>query len=30
MIRTILMAWLLTLPTAALLSAGVYALVRQL
>jgi len=29
MINTILMAWLLTLPTAALLSAGVYAFVRQ-
>jgi PiT family inorganic phosphate transporter len=29
MIRTILMAWLLTLPTAALLSAGVYAFLRQ-
>jgi PiT family inorganic phosphate transporter len=28
-IRTILMAWLLTLPTAAVLSAGVYLLVRQ-
>jgi len=28
MIRTILMAWVLTLPTAALLSAGVYLLVR--
>jgi len=30
MIRTILMAWVLTLPTAALLSAGVYGLIRQL
>jgi len=30
MIRTILMAWLLTLPTAAVLSAGVYLLLRQL
>jgi len=29
-IRTILMAWLLTLPTAALLSAGAYLLVRHL
>jgi PiT family inorganic phosphate transporter len=28
-IRTILMAWLLTLPTAAVLSAGVYLMVRQ-
>jgi inorganic phosphate transporter, PiT family len=30
MIRTVLMAWLLTLPAAAVLSAGVYLLVRQL
>jgi inorganic phosphate transporter, PiT family len=30
MIRTILMAWLLTLPAAALLSAGVYLSLRQL
>jgi len=30
MIRTILMAWLLTLPTAALLSAAVFLLLRQL
>jgi PiT family inorganic phosphate transporter len=29
MIRTILLAWLLTLPTAAVLSAGAYLLVRQ-
>jgi PiT family inorganic phosphate transporter len=29
-IRTIVLAWLLTLPTAALLSAGVYLLVRHL
>lgn len=29
-IRTIIMAWLLTLPAAAVLSAGVYVLVRQL
>jgi phosphate/sulfate permease len=29
MIRTILLAWLLTLPTAALLSAGIYSLSRS-
>jgi PiT family inorganic phosphate transporter len=29
MIRTILMAWLLTLPTAALLSAGAYVSISQ-
>lgn len=29
-IRTILMAWVLTLPTAALLSAGLYVLIRQI
>jgi phosphate/sulfate permease len=29
MIRTILMAWLLTLPVAAVLSAAVYLLVRH-
>ncbi|HWP22928.1 MAG TPA: hypothetical protein VNM15_01930 [Candidatus Binatia bacterium] len=29
MIRTIVLAWLLTLPTAALLSAGIYSLLRR-
>jgi PiT family inorganic phosphate transporter len=29
MIRTIVLAWLLTLPTAALLSAGIYSLLRS-